>query len=336
MSESNDTFRHWRPPLRRAVMRTRPEFFAWPIERQERYGVAMPEEDRARFEAALFTELFGRAHAARDALSPDEQNLWNETVLPLQGIGEDRFFLNEGFADDKTLLDFETVRDFDEDDYRFQEAARKNDDPGYSGKPYRGSLYLNWARLFVDGRFVYATLSMAAGYLYAKLESTASDLIGERIPHRYLPGRNHGKIEGESLQWDMRVDANGEEGILDELKRRVWHYDFARWDALLTTYDREDICGMYLLDESEQPETNLHFVFTDKRALSAVRFRSFMRDCRVIERPSGELERALETERAALARFIEDQHAEIRRTFDPKVIRLMKRRKILMAKDAFD
>ncbi len=75
---------------------------------------------------------------------------------------------------------------------------RNEEDPGYSGKPYRGSLYLNWARLIVDGRFAYATLSMAAGYLYAELQNAASELIEQHIPHRYVPGRNHGKAEGES------------------------------------------------------------------------------------------------------------------------------------------
>jgi hypothetical protein len=63
--------------------------------------------------------------------------------------------------------------------------------------------------------------------------------------------------------------------------------------------------------------------------------RSFLRDCRIIERPRNELERAFEPERAALVRFIEDQHREIGRTFDPKVP-LVKRRKIMVKTGAFD
>lgn len=303
----------------------------------------MPAEDRACFEEALLAELFGQtcatraeAAAAVDRLPLDERNLWNESVLPLHGIGEDCFFLNEVFADDETLLDFETVRDYDENDYRFQENARKEDDPGYSGRPYRGSLYLNWARLFVDGRFTYATLSTAAGYLYARLEDAACELIEQRIPHRYVPGRNHGKVEEECWEWDLRLDANGEEGILEELRRRVWRYELDRWEALLTAYDASDGSGVYLLDESEDDETRMHFVFTDKRALSAVHFRSFLRDCRRIERPASEIERALESECSALEVFIEGQHAELRRTYDPKVSRLVKRRRIMVMKDAFD
>jgi len=323
-------------------MKARPEFFGWTSERQELWRISMPADDRACFEEALLEELFGRTFATRadaveavDQLSLAEQNLWNETVLPLHGLGEDCFFLNEVFEDRKAKLDFETVRDYDESDYLFQESVRKEEDPGYSGRPYRGSLYLSWARLFVDGRFTYATLTMAAGYVYAQLHDAASDLIEQRIPHRYVPGPNHGRVEGECWEWDMRLDADGQEGILKELERRVWRYERDRWDALLSDYDDSGVAGVYLLDESEDDEAGLHVVFTDKRALSAVRFRSFMRDCRAIERPASEIEGRLEPERAAIAAFIEEQYTEIRRTFDPKVTRLEKRNKIMVNKDAF-
>src|SRR5262249_40769365 len=148
-----------------AVMRARPEFFSWSADRQERYRVAVPRRDRDRLDEALLAELFGRTYATRteavaaaDCLTPDEQQLWNEAILPLRGIGDDCFFLNESFGRGKTILDFETLRDFDEDDYRFQEAARRREDAGYEGTPYHGCLYLSWARLLVEGRFTYATL----------------------------------------------------------------------------------------------------------------------------------------------------------------------------------
>jgi hypothetical protein len=337
-------FHRWSPQLRRAVMRARPEFFAWSVDRQERYAVDVPKEDRACLNEALLGELFGRhygtradAAAAADDLPLDQQNIWNETLLPLYGIGEDCFFLNESFAEGKSILDFETLRDFDEAD-QFQEQARQEDaqrqGQDYSPRPYRGSLYLSWARLFVDGRFTYATLSMAAGYWCAG--SAAEELIEQRIPHCLVPGENHGKVAGGGWQWDLRVEANGEEGVLGELQRRVWAYQSARFDALQTAYDASDIDGVYLLDESEPPEANLHVVVTNAAALSAVRFRSFLRDCRAIQRPPSELFQTLGKERAALAHFVEEQHAEITRTYDPKVTRLVRRPKIRVMKGVFD
>jgi len=47
-------------------------------------------------------------------------------------------------------------------EYRFQEKARRKEHPDYSGNPYHGSLYLHWARLYVDGQFAYATLWICA------------------------------------------------------------------------------------------------------------------------------------------------------------------------------
>jgi hypothetical protein len=339
---SSPRFDRWQPELRRTLMRIQPEYFAWSVENQERYAVAMPAADREHLAEVLMAELFGRTFgsreesaAAADNLPLDELERWNQAVLPFTGIGEDHFFLNEWFADGKSILDFDTVRAYDEDDYHFQEAARTKDDPSYGGKPYRGSLYSSWARLYVEERFTYATLSMAAGYIYAQLENKGQGLLEERIPHRYVPGRHHGKPDGDNWQWDMRVDAGGQEGVLEELRRRVWDYQSARHEVLQTAWDAADRCGVYLVDESKPPESNLHVVFTDKAALSAVRFRSFLRDCRALERSVSELSRAVEEEQAALARFIEEQHADVLQTYDPKVRPLRKKRKVLVAKGAF-
>ncbi len=123
---------------------------------------------------------------------------------------------------------------------------------------------------------------------------------------------------------------------MDELQRRVWAYQSARFDALKTAYDASDTKGVYVLDQSEPPEANLHLVFTNVAALSAVRLRSFLRDCRRIERPPSELLETLGKERAALSHFIERQHADIVRSHDPRVRRLVRRPKIRVMKGVFD
>lgn len=324
-------------------MKVRPEFFGWSPEAQERYGVAIPEEDRARLDQALLTELFGRkprstnaAVRAVDRLSPEDQNIWNEVNLPLVGIGEDSFFLNEWLGDRETILDFESLRDFDQSDHHFQEDARAEEDPAYARKPYRGSLNLTWARLFVDERFAYATLSMAAAYLTSEIQNHALDLIEQRIPHRYVPGKNHGKVEGESWEWDMRVDAGGKEALLDALQHRVFEFERERHEALLDSWDQIGRCGVLVVDTSTPPEKNLHFVFTDTMALAAVRFRSFMRDVRSIERPAEELTQALDAEKKAIAGFIAEQLEALSRTVDPSIARIRPRRRVMVHKNAFD
>lgn len=90
------------------------------------------------------------------------------------------------------------------------------------------------------------------------------------------------------------------------------------------------------MDASAFQERNVHFIFTDKDALSAVRFRSFVRDCRVVERETDELNDAVTEEETRLTTFIAQQHQELLQTFDPRITRLRRRRKILIHKDAFD
>ena len=81
---------------------------------------------------------------------------------------------------------------------------------------------------------------------------------------------------------------------------------------------------------------NIHFIFTDKDALSAVRFRSFVRDCSAIERGADELNEAMKEQETKLKSFIQQQHQELLQTFDPRVKRLRRRRQILIHKDAFE
>jgi hypothetical protein len=338
-----DTLKRWRPELRRAMMRVRPEFFSWSRQNRERYGANPPEKDRRRLDEALMKDLFGakirswKKEVDRNRRIPlRELNRWNEAILPLVGIGEDCFYLNEWLGENKTILDFPTLRDYDEDDYRYQKNARKRDDPCYASKPYRGSLYLSWARLFIDEKFTYAALSMAAGYLFSRLEEVAAEITEMHIPHRYVPGKNHGKAKGESFQWDMRLAADGHEGLLEELQHRVFEYTHARYDALLTDWDRAKKRGVYWVDTSEPQERNTHFVFTDKDALSAVRFRSFVRDCRAITRETDELDDAVTEEKTKLKSFIAQQHHELLQTFDSRIKRLRRRRRILIHKDAFE
>lgn len=333
----------WTPELRRAVMKVQPAYFSWPPAQRERYGLLMQDDEYARLESALCFELFGNGFARRRRKKPGvermtlaEQNIFNAAILPFAGIGEDSFFLNDHLADGKTALDFETVRAYDEWDHRNQQVWRKQESPAWDEKPYLGSFYLQWARLFVDGAFTYATLSMAAGYLYSELQSSSIDIVQECIPHHYVSGPNHGGVEGDMWQWDQRLDAGGQEGILEALNEQVFQYEQLRYDALLKTWVAQDRGGVYLLDTPEPDEKNMHFVFTDSRALERIRFNSFLRDCRAIERPAAELQKALAEERAALARFIEVAHEELLRTFDPKVMRLRKRRRIMVHKDAFD
>lgn len=56
---TDSRLQRWTPELRRAIMKVRPDYFAWSPAEQERYGVAIPQEDHERLSQALFRELWG-------------------------------------------------------------------------------------------------------------------------------------------------------------------------------------------------------------------------------------------------------------------------------------
>jgi hypothetical protein len=343
--ESATDISRWSPELRRAVMVARPAFFAWSAQVQLGYRVKLPDDDRAAIIAALLREHGQRRPAALAKLeshgrvSLDLQNRINEWLQPLKGIGEDAFSLNEHFADDTSLLDFETLLDYDRDDHAFQQEAKLRDFDGYQPEPYTGSLYGTWARVLVNGQLCYLTLTMASGQILDAMEEAASAEIEARIPHHFVPGPEDGKRDARgSIRWDKRVEAGGQEALLDELKHRAWAEQSRRRSELGRLFCEQGQGVCYLDDqpwEHEDPnERNLQVVFSDPKALAAVRFTSFLRDCRRIERPLVEL-RALEVREAQHMRdFVAAQHEDLIKNFDPKVVPLRKKLKVTLHPEA--
>jgi len=334
----------WSPELRRALTRVRPEFFGWTPEQQLRYRAALPADDCAAIVSFLVAALAGTDAAAADLVKQERegrlplgiQNRVNELLLPLTGIGDDSFYLNEHLGERRSILDFRTLRAYDEDDHDFQERARAEEDPTYEKQAYLGALRACWARVLVGGRLTYLTLSMAAAHLYDRISEAGADELQRRIPHRYVRGPHDGERESGFIRWDSRVDAGGQEAMLDELQHRVWDYEHTRWRALKAEWDALALRGAYALDVSQAGESNLLWVFTDKRALDKVRFDTFMADCRAIERPIDELDAAAAAEVGRVNQFVAEQHQSLLASFDPKVVRLRKRRKILMHPRAID
>jgi hypothetical protein len=344
-TESATGLARWSPELRRAVMVARPEFFAWSAEAQLRYRVKLPDEDREAIVAALLREHGERRPAALAKLEShgrvplELQNRINEWLQPLKGIGEDAFALNEHFAEGSSILDFETLLDYDRDDHAFQQDANQRDLEGYRPEPYTGALHGTWARVLVDHRLCYVTLTMASWQLYGAMQDAASAEIEARVPHRHVRGPEDGKRDASgSIRWDMRVEANGQEALLEALRRRVWQEQFRRRGELGQLFCEQRLGACFLDDhpwEYEDPtERNLLVVFSDPDALAAVRFTSFLRDCRRIERPLAEL-RALEMHEAQRMRdYVAAQHDDLVRNFDPKVVPLRKKLRVMLHPEA--
>ncbi len=204
------------PELKRAIIKCVPGYFSWEKNRQERYRVDTAEEDAFKIKQFLLKELFGITVSNVDEIDDAWREMNNEqclkinaTLLPLKGIGEDLFYLNESFCPETNLLSFGTLYDYDSDDYKYQEDSRIKVQKNYNGKPYRGSLYFTWAHLMINGKFSYGVLSMVPGYIYSQLDEYGNDYMEKLIPHEFKHGRKHGKAEGSGFLFDMKINAKG-------------------------------------------------------------------------------------------------------------------------------
>jgi hypothetical protein len=329
--------------LRRAIIRAMPDYYSWPEIERVRIRLNLPKRQDFLIRQALLGSLFGigvNTEAELDAvmkgLDDEHYLLLNSTLLPFQGIGENNFYLNEWLADGVSLLDFETLGDYARDDHEFQEQARKKEDQAYEILPYRGDLHPCWARLIIDGEFHYATLLSLARYLLDTLDETGSEQIESLIPHRYVEGKNHGKREPGGTVWDFQVDAGGLEPQLEALRDRYYEYLRAAHERLLDQFDEQAMQRIYIQRETQGLESHIRFIFSDKSALDAVRFRHFFSDCQRIAGDITELAAVIEQEKQAAVEFLQTQYRDIQQNFDPTVVPLRKKKKIVLADGALD
>lgn len=330
------------PELNQAIIRHLPDYFTWDQDRQEQYRVNMPEEDNFKVKQFLLKVFFDitvsdgdQMDEAKGDLTDAQSTKFNAALLPLQGIGENLFWLNEHFADQKTILSFETLYDYDFDDHQFQQEIKERDINGYQRKSYKGSFYLTWARLMIKERFHYATLTMASGYVYCELDEYGQDYIKELIPYEYVEGNNHGAPKKNGYLWDYKSDAGGLEPQLEELKHRFRNYLQEIWDYLENEFDKESLQQVLIFDESKPDDPCYHFVFTDKEVLKKIRFKTFMRDCWNVEQkgPSGFIYK-IDDEKQKLKIFLDAQYQDIMANFDPNVLKFRKKYKIVCHKDS--
>ena len=326
---------------RKALMAAEPLYHSWPADQQERFRATMGEAASRRVDAVLLGELLAISCTAENArkiwrdlpLSKLEHLNWAKLLTT--GIGEDMIWLNESMAENASLLDFGTLHDYDFGDYLFQEEVNGREIEDYQQRDYYMLRFSRWARLIINGKLHYATLSSLASHITDQLEEQGQDLIQCLLPHEYVHGKNHGKQEKDGVLWDMQVDAGGLEQQLEELQRQWYQYLQQRWTELSQSFMR-DSPAVFMKDTSEHGEANYLFLFNNAVAPERTRWRHFLSDCRQMEEEFSEVERRLDQAWKQAENWLQEAHQNILQHFDPVVSKLRKKRKIVIAPGAFD
>ncbi len=326
---------------RKALISADHNYYSWPEQQQEQFRATMSEAAQNRVEAVLLKNLHGIKCTAKTA-----GEIWSE--LPLSklgnlnwaklltaGIGDDFIFLNENMAENTSLLDFNSIYDYDYADYLFQEQANKKEFNDYESRDYYALRFSCWARLIINDQFYYATLSSLAGYLTDEIEDKSHDSIQKLIPHEYVEGKDNGKQVKGGFRWDMQTDADGKEKQLAELKSRWYRYTQQRWLELSKEFSQNSP-AVFTEDVNHDGELNRNYIFNNKNALKQVRWKHFLADCTPLIAEFTNVTERAKQEVARTEAYLQEAHEDIMKNFDPKVVKLRKKMKIVVAPGALD
>lgn len=311
-------------------------YFAWPEEQQERFRATMGEKARQSVERVLLDCLLGIKCSSQeladtwDDIPSDKLNIINWASLLTQGIGEDYIYLCEIMAEGKSLLDFSTLYDYDYDDYLFQEEANKQEFPAYEGTDYFALQHPLWVRLLIEDQFFYASFLSLATYILDETKSAGSAHIKQLIPHDYVEGENQGKPQDGGFLLDMKIDARGLEGQLEELQSRWYTYQRERWHELSEKFSNL-LPAVFMLEQDWDDDPHRYFVFNNASALKQIRWQHFTSDCKPLITDFSVIEKQVKKEIADAISWLSENHRDIVRNFDPAIVNLKKRRKIIMS-----
>ncbi len=326
---------------RKALIHANPDYYSWPNHQQEQFRATMGDDAQNRVEAVLLKNVYGIKCTAENAseiwnnLPRSKWDNLNWAKLLTSGIGDDSVFLNESMAENITLLNFDSLYDYDYEDYLFQEQANKKEFKDYKGRDYYALRFSRWARLIINDQFYYATLYSLAGYLIDEVEDKNHDCMQRLIPHEYVEGKENGMRVKDGFRWDMQTDANGKEKQLDELKSRWYGYIEQRWLELSKEFTQIPP-AVFIEDINQNGELNRNFIFNNEDVLKQIRWKHFLADCEPLMAEFINVTERVEREAARAETYLQEAHEDIMKNFDPKVVKLKKKMKVVVAPGALD
>lgn len=321
------------PALRQAVMAAEPLFFSWGLEAQDRFRRDPPEDFsdsvRAHLERAI-EKQHGVAWGQGDFKEPYAAYLTalNTLKQPWYGIGDDCLWITE-WNDD--WYDAHTIEDLSRDHYASDPERPENK------LPFMGQFFPIWCRYLDGGRLVYATLTAFHHEVADSVENALGDKIDELIPHEYIEGPDHGKpAENGGYQWDFRVHAAGCEGQLEELQSRSRRIAIdMHLRALEDAHHRQSGC-IYRQVRSDGDEPMVIWIFDGLMAMQGVRLEHLLSDIKSRRGNTRRLQAMIQPYVAEALVRIQDEYDDIMANWNPKISKLKKRRKIIIAKGALD
>lgn len=313
-------FDRFPPALRQALMAAEPAFFGWDPFEQDRYRRDMPDAARAALEHRLDAE-----GGSADDPGPRRVDAVNALKLPLFGIGADCFYLNEP---GNGWYDMETVADLSQDHYGADPERAEN------RLPFMGQFYPSWCRYLRRGHLAYATLTAFHHYVCDETARLHDRLMDHLIPHRFVEGAAHGEKTAGGTIWDMKRDANGLEGQLDELIQRAWKIQNELYLRALGDCHARNSGQVFRVVKSDGLEAMTSWVFDGIEAMQGVRLTHFLDDVHARRASRRILVEQIAPYCDEAGRRLRQEHEDIMRHWNPELARLKPKRRIVLSDQA--
>jgi len=328
--------------INRLLMLVDPMFFSYSEQDKNKHRQHYYEENREKVEAFLYRELFDLEFDAQtddETLTSPQIHLLNAYTTALTGIGDNAFRLCELQGTEFDLTKFDSLYDYDLQDYEYQQEATKRDFPkAFVERDYQLYLNHNWVRMLDrEGDFYYSTISSLSYCLSDFLDGIADEIIETLIPYELVEGDQHGKNVDGGMLWDFKTEANGLEAELDELKSRKRKYLSEIYYRLNDEFHAETSYEVYFEkqgDEVDGPSWNV--IVNNAETARNITFLHFLDDSQTCLQSNEKLDHLKKREGAKLKKFLLDAHQDILENFDPKVVKLEKKMKVVMSPGALD
>lgn len=327
--------------IRRALMVANPLYHALPLEQQERFRLTMDDAAETKARIVLFRELLGiictdkNVDGIWDELPIPRRTIFNQAWIYITGMGDDMIWLNEQLPEGKSLLDFDTLYDYDLASHRYQEAVRADDVGDYEEQDYYALRLSWWARLLIDGSLHYAFINSLASYVTDELEELGVEQIDGLIPYEYVHGEGHGTPEEGGVLWNTQRKTDGLELHLEELERRWYRYLGQRWIELSQEFVA-DCPAVYMMSTVDHDgEARSSFLFNNEQALKNTRWRHFLADCKKMELSFAEAEARVQQEWAIAKKRLHEMYSDVMSHFDPTVVPFRRRRRVILPSELF-
>tara|TARA_R110000850_G_scaffold111258_2_gene224754 strand:- start:1415 stop:2470 length:1056 start_codon:yes stop_codon:yes gene_type:complete len=328
--------------VKRLLMRIDPLFFTYEESKQNKERQSYFSKHYDVVTEFLFKHVLKLVYEQdaeiEDTLTSMQLGILNAYVTALTGIGKNSFVFNEFQSKDFDLTRYSTLYDFDFQEFHYQQNAfKEHSDENFIEKPYRLHLNHNWVRLFdLEGHFRYSTQSSLSHYLIDKLSEHASDKVDQLIPHHFVEGPdNDKKVEGGYL-YDYRLDANGLEQQLDELKSRYRDYLGELKAQLDDAFDEDSECAVYLQESDIETEHHLNVIIKNAHTAKFITFKNYLQDCQQFLKTNEQIECLYQIELKKLDNFINDNYHDVMENLDTKIILLKQKTKIILSPDAIE